>query len=75
MVLLTDQRKARKASRRRVSVFGYHLIGYFVAMVVLVPINMLITPEEPWLVLPMVGWGGLLALHAAYAMNLFGGRR
>lgn len=72
---MTDQRNTRKASRRRESVFGYHLIGYFVAMVVLVPINMLTTPDEPRLILPMVGWGGLLALHAAYAMNLFGGRR
>lgn len=70
---MSDRRDEHKAARRRVSAFGYHLIGYFIAMMVLVPINLLTTPDEPWFVLPMVGWGALLALHAAYAMSLFGG--
>ena len=74
VAISTDRPEEYKASRRRVGVFGYHLIGYFAAMLVLVPDNVLTTPGEPWFVLPMVGWGALLALHAAYAMILFGGR-
>jgi len=42
-------------------------------MIVLVPVNMLTDPERPWFVLPMVGWGAVLGLHAAHAMSLFRG--
>ncbi len=42
-------------------------------VVALAAINMLSNPENPWFVWPMVGWGGVLAVHAAFAMGLFGG--
>lgn len=58
---------------RRLRSFRYHLVGYFVAMAVLVALDRLLTPGNPWFVWPMVGWGGVLAIHAAYAMGLFGG--
>lgn len=57
--------------RRRLRGFGYHLIGYFAVMIVLVPVNLLLTPERPWFVWPMVGWGPVLAIHAAWVMGLF----
>ena len=59
--------------RRRLRGFRIHLIGYFVVMAVLVAANMIFTPEQPWFVWPMVGWGGVLAFHVAYVMGLFGG--
>jgi uncharacterized membrane protein len=59
-------------ARRRLLGFGRHLAGYFAAMVVLVVINMTLTPDNPWFMWPMVGYGGILAFHAAYAMGLFG---
>jgi len=59
--------------RRRLRGFGLHLAGYFVVVVALVAINMLSSPENPWFVWPMVGWGGVLAAHVAFAMGLFGG--
>lgn len=58
--------------RRRRSQFLNHLLLYFAAMVVLVPANFLLAPNEPWFLLPLVGWGAPLAVHAAYAMELFG---
>ena len=63
----------REAARRRLRGFGIHLLGYFGAMAVLVPVNFIVSPQTPWFVLPMVGWGSVLALHAAYAMDLFRG--
>ncbi len=60
-------------ARRRLRGFGLHLAGYFVVVVALAAIHMLSNPENPWFVWPMVGWGGVLAIHAAYAMGLFGG--
>ena len=41
-------------------------------MVVLVPVNALVTPATPWFLLPMVLWGAPLAVHAAWTMELFG---
>lgn len=58
--------------RARLAGFRNHLIGYFAVMAVLVPVNLLTDPETPWFVWPMVGWGPILALHAAFAMGLFG---
>ena len=59
------------AGRRRLRAFGYHLIGYFLVMIVVVPVNLLTDPERPWFVLPMIGWGAVLGIHAAFAMSLF----
>ena len=64
--------KGEQAGRRRLRGFGIHLVGYFVVMAVLVTVNLVAMPENPWFVWPGVGWGGVLALHAAYAMGLFG---
>lgn len=41
-------------------------------MTVPVAVNLLTSPENLWFVWLMVGWGGILAFHAAYAMGLFG---
>ncbi len=60
-------------ARRKLRGFGLHIAGYGIVMVVLVAINMLSNPDNPWFVWPMVGWGGVLAIHAAFAMGLFGG--
>ena len=64
--------EARQA-RRRLKGFGTHLALYFMVMVILVPANFTLSPGNPWFLLPMVGWGSVLALHAAYAMGLFRG--
>ncbi len=60
-------------ARRRLRGFVLHLLGYFVAMIVLVGVNYFMTPQDPWVVLPMVGWGSVLALHVAWVMGLFDG--
>lgn len=62
----------RQRARRRLRGFGLHLAGYFAALAVMVAINFLVSPDSPWFVWPMVGWGAPLAVHAAYAMGLFG---
>ena len=68
-----DSAKAAEASeaRRRLRGFALHLAGYFAVMTVLMAVNFWFTPERAWFVLPMVGWGAVLALHAAHAMGLF----
>jgi len=66
-----DERPAK--AERRLRGFAKHLMAYIAAMAVLVSINLLATPESPWFVLPMVGWGSVLALHVAWVMGLFDG--
>lgn len=66
-----NDEQPQSVQRRRLKHFGTHLIGYFVVMIVLVPINMMNTPQNPWFMIPMVGWGSVLAVHAAYVMGLF----
>ena len=67
-----DQTRARERARLRG--FGIHLLGYFVVMAALVAVTLAANPETtPWFVLPMVAWGGVLAIHVAYVMGLFGG--
>lgn len=63
---------AADRDRRRLRGFLNHLIVFFAVMIVLVPVNFILTPDRPWFVFPLVGWGAPLALHAAYAMGLFG---
>jgi hypothetical protein len=66
-----DENGSRSRARRRLAGFRNHLLGYFAVMIVLVPVNFLTTPGTPWFLFPMVGWGALLGLHAAWAMGLF----
>lgn len=63
---------ADRAGRRRLRGFLNHLLAYFAVMVVAVPVNALTTPDSPWFLFLLVGWGAPLALHAAYVMGLFG---
>ncbi len=58
---------------RRLRGFLVHLAGYAAAMVALVAVNLALAPDRPWFVWPMVGWGGVLAIHVAYVMGGFGG--
>lgn len=62
-----------KALKGRLKGFGVHLALYFVIMAVLLTVNFIYWPDNPWFTLPMVGWGSVLGLHAGYAMGLFGG--
>ncbi len=57
-------------ARRRLRGFGVHLVAYFAAMAVLIGASVFFSPENPWLLVPVVAWGAVLAVHAAYAMGL-----
>jgi len=58
-------------ARKRLIWFGIHLSGYFLLMLLLVPLNFWLSPNDIWVLLPLVGWAAVLALHVAYVMGLF----
>jgi len=68
---LSERRRAEERGRRRLRQFVMHLAAYFVAVMAMVMVNRAMGAEEPWFLLPMVGWGGVLAIHAAHVMGLF----
>ncbi len=39
-------------------------------MAVLIAASVFFSPDNPWALVPVVGWGAVLAVHAAYAMGL-----
>ena len=55
----------------RLRILIIHLISYFVVSVAAFAVNVTTDRETAWFVLPMVGWGSILALHVAYVMGLF----
>ncbi len=57
-------------ARRRLRGFGIHLVAYCAAMAVLIAVSVFFSPDNPWALVPVVGWGAVLAVHAAYAMGL-----
>jgi len=67
------EEEGRERAKRRLRVFGFHLLAYMVVMTVLIPVNLLMTPENPWFVFPLVAWGAPLAIHVAWAMGLLDG--
>jgi len=73
MDLISSPEGNEDRQRRRLKGFGLHLLGYFLTMVVAVPVNVYLAPERLWFLFPMIGWGAPLALHAAWAMGLFDG--
>ena len=59
------------APGRKLRGFVRHLRAYFVVSGLAFAVNIAVTPESTWFLLPVVGWGGVLALHVAYVMGLF----
>ena len=51
-------------ARRRLRGFGIHLLAYFAVMAVLIGASVFFSPENPWVLAPVVGWGAVLAVHA-----------
>ncbi len=60
-----------KRARRLRRGVGAHLAAYFAVMVILIAVSVFFSPENPWILAPLVAWGAVLAVHAAYAMGLF----
>lgn len=70
-----DDPATQARNRRRRSQLLNHFIAYFGALVLLVPLNFVTTPDRVWFVYPMVAWMAPLALHTAWAMGLFDRKR
>ncbi len=68
-----DAAAGENKARRRLKGFGTHFAFYFGGMVLVVPVNYYFSPENPWFLLPMIGWGSVLGVHAAFVMGLFQG--
>ena len=62
---MSEQDEYAKARARAEAKYGFfaHAGVYAAVMVLLVVINLLISPSVIWFIWPLMGWGFLLALH------------
>lgn len=54
--------------------FAIHLVNYLAINVVLLVINLFASPEVPWAIWPLLGWGIGVASHGAGVLFGAGGR-
>ena len=66
-----ESRDRERRAEARLRGFKLHLLTYFAVVALLAVVNLLATPDTVWFVWPMVGWGAVLAIHAAWVMGLF----
>ncbi|MBM3581034.1 MAG: 2TM domain-containing protein [Alphaproteobacteria bacterium] len=67
---MRDTQDNEKTAHALLLGFGRHLASYFAVVLALAVVNLTTAPENPWFMWPMVGYGGVLAVHAAYVMGL-----
>lgn len=72
---VSNDDKFPSPAQRRLRGFAIHLAVYFVVMIGSVAATFVLAPGNMWFAFPMVAWGAPLALHAAFAMGLFGGNK
>jgi hypothetical protein len=66
---VTAAASARRAALRRG--LRLHLMIALLAIMALIVVNLLTTPNYPWWMWVAVAWGAPLAVHVAIAMDLF----
>ncbi len=67
----TRQHPTVEEQRRRLRGFAWHVLGWILVCAACFGLNFVILPDVPWFLLPLVGWGTVLAVHVAYVMGLF----
>ncbi len=68
----TFEEKSRKVGKasKRMRWFAHHLIAYLAVAAFIVPLDhFYFQDERTWFLIPVVGWGGVLAIHARFAME------
>ena len=63
---------AQASRARRVRSLRLHIIVALGVLLVLIPLNFLTTPRNPWWIYVLMAWLPLVAIHTAWAMELFG---
>ncbi len=71
LVILLRRTKRREAIFRDAKKRGFvvHLFAYVAVNVLLIAVNLLRSPGYYWFLIPLIGWGLLLAGHAYLAFN------
>ncbi len=67
-VLVGRAHQAKRQSTIQARIWGFHFGLYLFVMLILLVINGLATPDQPWVLWPAWGWGIALALHTGYLL-------
>ena len=63
---------SREQKQRRARSVRKHVIAALAVLLVLIPVNFVVSPRNPWWMWVLVVWMPLIALHTAWAMGLLG---
>ena len=63
---------SREEKQRRAGLLRKHVIAALVTLLVIIPVNFVVSPRYPWWMWVLVVWLPLLALHTAWARGLIG---
>jgi hypothetical protein len=58
----------------RMRALRLHVIVALGTLMVLIVVNVIATPAYPWWIYVLMAWMPLVAIHTAWAMELFGSR-
>jgi hypothetical protein len=58
----------------RLRTLRLHVIAALGTLMVLIVVNVITTPAYPWWIYVLMVWMPLVAIHTAWAMELFGSR-
>ena len=63
---------SREEKQRRARSLRKHVIVAMLILLVIIPVNFVVSPRYPWWMWALVVWLPLLALHTAWARGLIG---
>jgi len=69
--VVSREDETKRRARQRLVGFGLHLVGYFIVMAGIFFVNLSQGNDPTKSAFLLVGWGSVLALHAAFVMGLF----
>lgn len=66
--MIEDQDAYQRAKKRAEAKFGFyvHLTIYVAVNIVLIIVNLSTSPEYPWFIWPLIGWGIGVFFHALW---------
>jgi len=63
---------SREEKQRRARLLRKHVIAAMVTLLVIIPVNFIVSPRNPWWMWVLVVWLPLIVLHTAWAKGLLG---
>lgn len=68
--VVEEETERLKKAGKKMKGFANHLIAFVVVMALVVPLNTMLRPDEPWYLVLGIGWGLIIAIHLIVATGV-----